>query len=120
MVAPIFRRITRAAPAALGVFAFATDDESALTFYDNDTLNTILDIVNDPDPVAPVRYTIALFKGPAIDTGRRFFTTSLSPDSSGRVAIGPVDVLPGKIMWKISQEAGGFAAYSALIKLDHV
>ena len=59
---PVIRRYTLAAPAALNVFNNLTDDETGLTQYLILTGNTILDIVNDPDPAAGLRYEFVLLK----------------------------------------------------------
>jgi hypothetical protein len=116
MVAPIFRRFTRAAPAALSTYAFATDDVTGLTFYNLTTANQILDMVSDPAPAAGVAYEIALFKN-GVDTGRHFFSRSLDPASAGRVAVGPVDLAPGQIGFNVQQTLGALAAYSFVVKL---
>ena len=116
LVAPMFRRFTRAAPGALDVFAFATDDVTALTFYQLAQANQILDMVSDPAPAAGVAYEIALFKN-GIDTGRHFFSRSLDPASAGRVAVGPVDVSPGQLQFNVAQRLGALAAYSFVVKL---
>jgi len=116
MVAPIFRRWTRAAPGALDVFAFSTDDVTALTFYQLAAVNQLLDIVTDPAPGAGVRYEIALFKN-GLDTGRHWFTNSLDAASAGRVAIGPVDLLPGQMQMSVAQRAGALAAVNFVTKL---
>jgi len=115
MVAPVIRRFTRATPASLDQFAFATDDITGLTFYLATKRNQILDIVNDPDPPAGARYEIALYKN-GVDTGRRFFSTSLSPASAGRIAIGPIDIEPGQIQFNVAQRAGTLSSYSFIVK----
>lgn len=116
MVAPIFRRWTRAAPGALDVFAFASDDVTALTFYNLAVNNQILDIVSDPAPGAGVAYEIALFKN-GLDTGRHWFSRTLDPASAGRVAIGPVDIAAGQMQFNVAQRLGALAAYNFVTKL---
>lgn len=116
MAQPIFRRWTRAAPGALDVFAFATDDITAETNYLLATMNELQDMVSDPAPGAGVRYEVALFKN-GLDTGRHWFSSSLDPASAGRVAIGPVALKPGKLMFNVAQRAGALAAYNFLTKL---
>ena len=51
-----------------------------------------------------------------IPNGRNFFSRSLDPASAGRVAIGPVSLLAGKIQWNVAQRLGALAAYSFLTK----
>jgi len=116
MVAPLFRRFTRAAPGALNVFAFATDDITTLAFYNNAKPNQILDMVNDPQPAATLRYEIALFKN-GLDTGRHFFTDSLNPNTAGRVAVGPIDITPGQVQFAVAQRFGALTAFSFVVKL---
>lgn len=117
MAAPIFRRFTRAAPAALDVFAFCTDDVSALTFYQLAGPNALLDLVNDPDPAAGLRYQVSLFRN-SLDTGRSWFSNSLSAASAGRVAVGPVDIKgPSQIQLNVAQRAGALTAQSFVVKL---
>jgi hypothetical protein len=116
MAQPIFRRWTRTAPGALDVFAFSTDDITALTFYQVATPNQIQDIVSDPAPGAGVAYEIAAFKN-GLDTGRHWFSRSLDPASAGRVAIGPIDVKPGMLQFNVAQRLGALAAYNFLTKL---
>lgn len=112
---PIFRRWTRAAPAALDVFAFSTDDITNLTFYQINSMNQLQDLVSDPAPGAGVAYEIAAFKN-GLDSGRHWFSRSLDPASAGRVAIGPVDIKPGQLQFSVAQRLGALAAYNFLAK----
>ena len=100
----------------MDVFAFATDDITALTFYQVSTMNQLQDIVSDPAPAAGVRYEIAAFKN-GLDTGRHWFSATLDPASAGRVAIGPIDVKPGMLQFNVAQRLGALAAYSFVSKL---
>lgn len=115
---PIFRRFTRLLPVALDVFLLATDDITALGFYNLAGTRDLLDIVNDPDPAA-LRYEIRLLKN-GIDTGRSWFSTGLNPASSGRIAIGPVPIAAGNISFAVAQRLGALTAYSFVIKLSGV
>ena len=118
MGAPIWRRFTRAAPAALNVFAFATDDISTLAFYRTPNDNVILDILSDPAPAAGVAYEIDIWKN-TLPTGRNYFSRTLDPASAGRAAIGPVDVVgPADLAFNVSQTLGVVAAYNFVVKLD--
>lgn len=119
MTAPIWRRFTRAAPGALNVFAFATDDITTLAFYRLQNSNTILDILSDPAPGAGVAYQVDLWKN-GIATGRSFFSRTLDPASAGRAAIGPVDIIgPADSAFNVSQVLGALAAYNFVVKFDH-
>ena len=111
----LIRRFTRAAPGALNVFAFATDDVTGLTFIRVSSNNAILDIVNDPDPAGGLNYQIRILKN-TIDTGRYFSTFSLSPLSAGRVAVGPIALSAGDYYFSVAQTLGGVAATSFLVK----
>ncbi len=116
---PIFRRFTRAAPAALDVFLLATDDITALGFYTLAGTRVLLDMVNSPDPAAGLRYEVRLLKN-GVDTGRSWFSDTLSPASAGRVAIGPVPIGAGNIAFSVAQRLGALTAYSFVIKLSGV
>ena len=111
---PLIRRYTRAVPAALDVFVNATDDVTSLSFTRIPSPNSILDILNDPDPAA-LRYEIRLQKE-GIETGRGFFTTSLNPASAGRVAVGPINISPANYMYAVAQRAGALTATSFIVK----
>jgi len=115
MAAPIFRRWTFAQPAALNAFALATDDITAETNYLLATQNELLDMVSDPAPGAGVAYEVDMMKN-GIPNGRNFFSRSLDPASAGRVAIGPISLLAGKIQFNVAQRLGALAAYSFLSK----
>lgn len=114
MAVPMLRRFSITAPGALATDVVATDDESALAFF-NPGQNVILDIVSDPAPGAGVYYTIALYKG-GVDTGRRFYSTGLDPASAGRVVVGPLPLTPGNYQLRIRQTLGALAAYSCVLK----
>lgn len=118
MGAPIWRRFTRAAPGALNVFAFATDDITTLAFYRTPQDNVILDMLSDPAPAAGVAYQIDVWKN-NLATGRNFFSRTLDPASAGRAAIGPIDVVgPADLAFNVSQVLGALAAYNFVVKLE--
>lgn len=120
MAAPIFRRWTRATPAALDTFALATDDITALGFYAITRTVELQDIVSDPAPAGGVRYEIRLLKN-GIPTGRQWFSTGLDPASAGRVAIGPVTIAgPSNINFDVAQRSGALAAYNFVTKFSGV
>jgi len=115
MVAPIFQRWTRILPVALDVFIPATEDVTTDTFYNNVGPNELLDMVNDPNPAATLRYEIDMFRN-GLDTGRHFFTGAMDLTSAGRPSLGPVDVQPGNISFRVAQRFGAVAATSFLVK----
>lgn len=119
MAAPVMRRFTLAAPAALNAFAASTDDISGQTFYEIAQALDLLDLFNDPDPAAGLRYEFRAFKN-GFDTGRSFFSNSLSTASAGRAAIGPVTVTPGQLQFQGAQRAGALTATSIVAKFSGV
>jgi len=112
---PLIRRITRILPIALGAFIYAVDDETGFPFIRVNNGNAILDFLNDPDPAAGLTYQINIIKN-GIDTGRRIFSTSISPLSAGRVMIGPIKLSVGDYSFAVAQTAGALAAQSFIIK----
>lgn len=72
-------------------------------------------MVSDPAPGAGVAFEVDMLKN-GIPNGRNFFSRSLDPASAGRVAIGPVSLLPGKIQFSVAQRLGALAPYSFLSK----
>lgn len=117
MGAPVVRRFTLAAQSALSSFALMTDDETGLTYVEVSQPNVILDAVNDPDTTATERFTVKLEKG-GIDTGRRLHSDAMKAGSAGRMAVGPIDVLPGQLFLRAAQygTVAALEAYSLLIK----
>ncbi len=111
---PVIKRFTGTV-AALNTDYTMTDDETALTFVNVKAGNVILDIVNDPDPSAGNIYMVSLFVG-GKDTGRRFFSTSMSPASAGRINIGPLPLKGGTYQFRVRQTAGTAANYSIIVK----
>jgi len=117
MAAPIFRRWTHAT-AAVNVFALATDDVTSETNYLLARNTELLDIVSSVAPTLPGRYEIRLFKN-GIDTGRAWFSEGLDPASAGRVAVGPVAMVPGKMQFSVANRGGSAIAYSFTVKLSN-
>jgi len=117
MAAPIFRRWTHAT-AAVNIFALATDDVTAETNYLLARNTELLDVISSPAPTLPTRFEIVLFKN-GISTGRSFFTEGLDPASAGRAAIGPIDMVPGKLQFSVGNRAGSAIAYSFTAKLSN-
>lgn len=112
---PIIRRFT-AAISNLNQWVIATDDETTLSFVETQP-NVILDVVNDPDPASGNRYVVGLWSG-GTDTGVRFYSTSMSPASAGRVAVGPINLKGGQYQFRVQQVAGTAANYSFIVKFN--
>ena len=111
---PIQRRMTKPNAGTVQVQELMTDDITTLTFIQLSIPNTILDIYNDPDPAATVRYTDELFKN-SISTGRNFFTTAMSTGSAGRAAIGPIRLSTGQLQMGSTQTAGTAVASNSIV-----
>lgn len=111
---PIQRRMSKPNAGTVQVQELMTDDITLLTFIQLSIQNTILDIYNDPDPAATVRYTDELFKN-SISTGRNFFSSAMSTTSAGRAAIGPIGVKPGQLQMGSTQTAGTAVASSNIV-----
>ena len=117
MSAPMIKRFTRALPAALGAFVFATDDETGLVFLRVNGSNAIIDVVNSPDPAAGLTYQINIWKN-GVDTGRRWFSEAMSPASAGRMSMGGIALSQGDYYFSVAQTAGALTATSFIIKLS--
>jgi len=115
MTLPVLRRYTLAAPAALNVFNNLTDDETGVATFLILKGNAILDVVNDPDPAAGLRYEFVLNKN-GQQTPVRAFSTTISPATAGRTAIGPVTMSQGNYIWSGAQRAGALTATSIVVK----
>jgi hypothetical protein len=114
MVAPTLARFT-ANITALNTLTAASHDDSGMTELVLLEPNQILDIVNSPDPASGNRYVIQIWKNMK-DTGKRLYSDAMSPASAGRIAIGPIDISPGKLQFKVMQPAGTAANYSFVVK----
>ena len=60
--------------------------------------NRILDVVNEKDP-SNVEVEYQIWKN-GKDTGLRFYSTTMSPSSAGRSAVGPIDLGEGQYQIK--------------------
>lgn len=112
---PVIRRYTLAAPAALNVFGNLTDDVTGLTSFLLLGKNGILDMVNDPDPAAGLRYEFVLNKN-GLQTPVTAFSSAMSPTTAGRTAIGPISMSAGNYIWSGAQRAGALTATSVIVK----
>lgn len=115
MALPVIRRYTLAAPAALNTFGNLTDDVTTQAPFTLFAPNTILDVVNDPDPAAGLRYEFRLLKNGS-ETPVKIFSSAISPATAGRVAVGPVNMSVGQYIWSGAQRAGALTATSIIVK----
>jgi hypothetical protein len=115
MALPVIRRYTLAAPAALNVFGNLTDDETGVATFLLLKGNAIMDIVNDPDPAATLRYEFILNKN-GQQTPVRIFSTGISPTTAGRMNVGGVTMSAGNYIWSGAQRFGAVAATSIIVK----
>ncbi|GAI56431.1 unnamed protein product [marine sediment metagenome] len=111
---PSNKRFTTPGVGVIGVMQIALDDETALPFFTTKP-NAILDIVNDPDPAANDYYIVALWHG-SRDTGKRWFSNSISPLSAGRIRASPVKLSGGQYQLRITQTAAVAAVHSIVIQ----
>ena len=112
---PQNKRFTFVAPAALNVAVIGIDQESTLAFFVTGQ-NAILDLVNDPDPGAGLLYTYALWHG-STDTGKRWYSNSVSPLSAGRIRPAPLVLSGGQYQIRATQTLGAVAAVNIIVQL---
>ena len=112
---PTIRRFTSVAPGALATPVIATDDETALTFVNISSPNTILDVFSAPQNAAGINHTVIITKG-GIDTGLRLYSVGLDPASAGRAAVGPINLSPGHYGFTMVETLGALTAYSIAVK----
>lgn len=116
-MAPLNKRFTVAAAAALNTNVIAVDQESTLNFWVSGP-NVIMDVVNDPDPAAGLLYTISLWKG-GQDTGLRWYSNSISPASAGRLRPTPVKLSGGQYQLRCMQTLGALTATAFIVQVQH-
>jgi len=122
MVLPVQRRYSVTFPdtSISDQFLNMTDNESNQDQFTILTPNLIIDMVNAPDPVTAEipEAEIRLTKN-GQETPVRAFTSSISPSSSGRVPLGPVNMSAGSYIWKVAIRNAGVGTdilYSMLVK----
>jgi len=122
MVLPVQRRysVVFADTSITDQFFNMTDQESLQDQFTILTPNVILDQVNAPDPslVEIPEAELRLTKN-GQETPVRSFTSSISPLSSGRVPLGPVNMSAGSYIWKVAIRVAGVGTdvtYSMLVK----
>ena len=123
MGVPIMRQYTRAAPAAINVFALATDDVTGLSVQQLNKDNAIVDYVNAVKPAGTAQYQTRLFIN-NLEAGPTFFSSNSNSGSAGRTIPGPLPIsvsgnAGGKqLSYSTAQTilGGGVAAYQFIIK----
>jgi len=122
MVLPVQRRYSVTIPdtSIADQFLNMTDNESNQDQFTILVPNVILDMVNAPDPDSAElpEGEIRLTKN-GQETPVRAFTSSISPASSGRVPVGPVNMSSGSYIWKLAVRNPGVGTdilYSMLVK----
>ena len=118
MTLPILRRFSTTDAGTVNTPQFAEDDETEEKSFLISDNNILLDAVNDPDPATGARYTISIFKA-GDQTPTRIYSSGISPSTAGRVAVGPINMSPGKYQVSVKQTAGTAATYSCVLKFDH-
>lgn len=101
-------RVTFSDTDAVGTVKDAEDLNSGLTQLLLLSPNAIIDVVNEKDP-SNIEVEVQLWKN-GKDTGLRFYSTTMSPSSAGRVAPGPIDLNPGQFQVKIKLLTNNLAA----------
>ena len=121
MAVPTLRvfRVTFNDTDAVGTVKTATDLNSNLDQLILLRPNVIVDVVNEKDP-SSIEVEVQLWKN-GKDTGLRFYSTTMSPTSAGRVAPGPIDLDPGQFQIKVKLLTNNLAAgtsetYGVVIK----
>jgi len=119
MAVPIQRRMTRALPGALNVFALATDDITALTFHQMTKPNNLVDAYSAPQNAAGINYEIRILAN-GIEVGPAAFSVGMDPASAGRAAIGPISINGNtQLAYNVSQNLGALTAYSFVVKYSN-
>jgi len=113
MAVPVVRRYTSVV-GVIDVFNNMTDDVTGQAPYTLFAPNTILDIVNDPNP-ATGTYEMRLLKN-GNETPIKLFSTSLSPLTAGRMAVGPIEMGVGQYIWVRAPRTAVVVANSIIVK----
>ena len=123
MAVPIMRQYTRVAPAAINVFALATDDVTGLSVQQLNKDNSIIDYVNAVQPLTTVQFQTRLFIN-NLEAGPTFFSSNSDPASAGRTVPGPLNIAVGgasggkQLSYSSAQTilGGGLQAYQFIVK----
>jgi len=77
--------------------------------------NTIVDVLNDPDPTSGVRIEYQLLKN-GLETPVKVFSGTISQSNAGRMAVGPISISPGQYIWTSKQVSGTAEGKSIVVK----
>jgi len=113
MAVPVVRRYTSVV-GVINVFNNMTDDVTGQAPFTLFAPNTILDIVNDPNP-ATGTYEMRLLKN-GNETPIKIFSSSISPITAGRMAIGPIEMGVGQYIWVRAPRSVVVIANSIIVK----
>jgi len=113
MALPVVRRYTSVV-GVINVFNNMTDDKTTLAQFTLFKPNIILDIVNDPTP-ATGTYEMRLLKD-GQETPVAVFSTSIQPDTAGRVSYGPINLSQGQYIWSRAPRTTVVIANSIIVK----
>ena len=113
MALPVVRRYTSAV-GVINVFNNMTDDVTGQAPFTLFAPNAILDVVNDPDP-ATGTYEMRLMKNGS-ETPVKTFSSSISPTTAGRMAIGPINLSVGQYIWSRAPRSAVVVANSIIVK----
>lgn len=113
MALPVVRRYSSVV-GAINVFNNMTDDITGQAPFTLFAPNAILDIVNDPDP-ATGTYEIRLLKNGS-ETPVRVFSSSISSQTAGRLAYGPISLSVGQYIWSRAPRSAVVVANSVIVK----
>lgn len=111
MVAPQVRQINMAAAGALATDVILTDPLTTLTFQFLTKPNRLLDITDEADPAAGLRYHVRVEKNRK--ELRRWFSVQLISTIDRHVGF-PLDLNSGSYQWLGQQSAGALTAQNYL------
>jgi len=110
---PVIRRYTSVV-GVINVFNNMTDDVTGQAPFTLFAPNTILDVVNDPQP-ATGTYEMRLIKNGS-ETPIKLFSSAMNPTTAGRVAVGPISLSVGQYIWSRTPRSTVVIANSMIVK----
>jgi len=113
MALPAIRRYTSVV-GVINIFNNMTDDVTGQAPFTLFAPNTILDIVNDPQP-ATGTYEMRLLKNGS-ETPIKLFSSAMNPATAGRMAVGPISMSVGQYIWARAPRSAVVIANSIIVK----
>jgi len=113
MALPAIRRYTSVV-GVLDIFNNMTDDVTGIAQFTLFAPNTILDVVNDPQP-ATGTYEMRLLKNGS-ETPIKLFSSAMDPTTAGRMAVGPISMSVGQYIWARAPRSAVVVANSIIVK----